>query len=162
MKDKIDIDSLREELKKIKKTYPRSQTALLPSLHLIQDHYGYLAREGLDLIEEEVGIPKGIALSVASFYQFFRLKPLGKIHIQICTNLPCLMKGADRLLRFIEEKFNVKPGEVSGDGMFSLEEVECIGLCDGAPAVLINGERLLSADEEKLERTIDELTKKSD
>lgn len=157
MKEKIEVNNIRESLRAIKKSYPKMQTALLPALHLIQNHYGYLTSEGLRLIEEEVGIPEGIAISIASFYRFFRLKPLGKIHIQICTGLGCLMKGADKLVDFIENKYRIKPGEVSHDGWVSYEEVECIGLCDGAPAVLLNGERLPLANQEKLEKAIEKL-----
>ncbi len=153
---KTDQDLIKAKLKEIKKTFPRGHTALLPALHLIQEHYGYLTDEGLSLIEEAIGISRDRAKSVASFYQFFRFTPPGKVHVQICTNLPCLMRGAMDLLKHVSEKYQVKPGEVSEDGKVSLEEVECIGLCDGAPAALINQKRYLQLDPEKIEKAIED------
>lgn len=162
MSEKIDREKLRNNLREIKKRYPRMKTALLPSLHVIQDSFGYLSPEGLKLIEEEVGISRDLAISIASFYQFFRLKPLGRIHIQVCTNLTCLMRGALDLLRLTKERYKIDEGEISGDGWISYEEVECIGLCDGAPALLVNGERFEKADIQSLAKHIDDLRKKLD
>jgi NADH:ubiquinone oxidoreductase subunit E len=155
---KVDtLDKLRQKLREIKKEYPREKTALLPALHLIQEIFGYLTEEGLRLIEEELGISSAYARSVASFYQFFRFKPLGRIHIQVCTNLTCMIKGAKKLVEFLRETYRIEELTPTDDGFLSYEEVECIGLCDGAPAVLINGDRYTSVVPEKLKETIEKL-----
>jgi len=121
-----------EELLEIKRRFPRSRTALLPTLNFIQDRYGYIREELYPLIEDTIGVSKDEIEQVISFYQFLK-KDRGKIHIQICTNLVCLLNGAEKLVGYLTKKIGNKEWE-----LVSYETVECIGCDDTPPAALIN------------------------
>jgi len=121
--------------------YPQKVHALLPVLHIAQrENQGWLP-EGWDayvaeLCETTVNHVRG----VITFYNMFKTRPVGKYHVLVCTCLPCGLCGGDNLLEYLEEKLEVHPGQTSADGLFSLEEAQCLAACDKAPLMLINEE----------------------
>jgi NADH-quinone oxidoreductase E subunit len=118
--------------------YPQRRSALLPLLHLLQEQDGHLTEDGMEHIGELVGLLPAEVLSVASFYDMFKLEPVGRYVLGICTNIACLLDGAEELLHHAEERLGVKDGGTTPDGLFTLEEVECVAHCNFAPCLQAN------------------------
>jgi NADH-quinone oxidoreductase subunit F len=118
--------------------YPVRRSALVPMLLYAQDERGYLSHETIEEIARRFELPVLEVESVISYYSMLRRRPAGKHHIQVCTNISCLLRGGEQLFEHAKRKLGIVPGEVTPDGKFSLEEVECIGACSWAPAVQVN------------------------
>jgi len=131
-------ETRREQLDKIIKRYPYKQAALLPALHLVQEQEGYITKEAMQYIADYLEIPYGHVLGVVTFYTMFYDKPMGRHHIQVCTNISCQLLGSETLVSHISKECGIKPGETSEDGTFTLSEVECLGSCGTAPMMQIN------------------------
>jgi NADH-quinone oxidoreductase subunit F len=133
--------------------YPVKRSALLPTLHLVQEQEGWLSREALAYVGSLLGLSPAQVHDTASFYTMFRLKPEGKTLIEVCTTLSCALGGAEDLVDHACRRLGVKPGETTPDGKFTVKGVECLAACGGAPAVQVNGEWLehaTSADVDKV------------
>lgn len=122
----------------IKEAYPDADSALLPILHVLQDHYGHLTPDAIQEAADLMGMTAASVEGVVSFYTLYRKHPAGKYNIQICDNLSCAMRGAKDLCHHLEEHHGIKEGEVTEDGLFSLEKVECLAACGYAPAAQVN------------------------
>lgn len=131
---------LSEAIARISDRYPRKNAALLPALDLVQKEYGWLSHESLEFVAESLGMPKALVKGVATFYSLYHRKPTGKHLVQLCTNVSCMLFGAETLLELLSERYGLTPGGTSGDGRFSLVIMECIGACDAAPAMLVDEE----------------------
>jgi NADH-quinone oxidoreductase subunit E len=118
--------------------YPVKRSALVPMLLYAQDEAGYLSDAVIAEVAERIGIAELDVRSVASYYSMLRFKPVGKYNIQVCTNISCMLRGAMDLFDRFQDELGIRPGGVTPDGLFSLEEVECIGACCWGPAVQIN------------------------
>lgn len=118
--------------------YPKRRSALLPLLHLLQEQDGYLTEDGMEHLAELVGLLPAEVLSVASFYDMFKLEPVGKYVLGICTNIACMLDGAEELLHHAEHRLGIKDGGTTPDGLFTLEEVECVAHCNKAPCLQAN------------------------
>ncbi len=118
--------------------YPKSRSALIPLLHLAQEQNGYLSEASMEHIAELVGITAAEVLSVASFYDMFHLEPVGTYLLGVCTNIACMLNGGEELLHHLEHKLGVRNGETTADGMFTIEEMECVAHCDKAPCMQVN------------------------
>ena len=130
-----------DELKKIdeiKSHYPETKAALMPVLWLAQKKFGWLSNEVLEYVANLLNLSESHVKGVASFYTMYFKKPMGKYHIQVCTNVSCMLNEGEMILEHISNKFGIKHMERTTDGMFSLEEVECMGACGGAPMIAIN------------------------
>jgi len=113
---------------------------LIMVLQDIQDHFGYLPEDALNLVSERLRVPRARIYGIATFYSQFRLKPLGKYVIQICNGTACHVKGAPALIDELEGFLGIKNGETTSDGNFTLLTVNCIGACGLAPVIMINEE----------------------
>ncbi|MCD6233899.1 MAG: NADH-quinone oxidoreductase subunit NuoE [Candidatus Marinimicrobia bacterium] len=121
--------------------YPRNDASLLiPLLQNIQSEFGYLPEDQLEKVAEHIGIPLSRVYGVATFYNQFRLKPLGKYVIKVCRGTACHVKGSLDILRILESELGIKAGDTTKDLMFSIETVACIGACSIAPVIVINDE----------------------
>ena len=118
--------------------YPKPRSALLPLLHVLQEQDGHVTEDGMEHIAELVGLLPAEVLSVASFYDMFKLEPVGRYVLGICTNIACLLQGAEELLHHAEERLGVKDGGTTPDGLFTIEEVECVAHCNFAPCLQAN------------------------
>ncbi|MFN7685750.1 MAG: NADH-quinone oxidoreductase subunit NuoE [Oligoflexia bacterium] len=127
-----------ESMKKLEPRYPTKVALLLPALHAAQDEFGWLPKEVLDEIGEYIGIHPAQVREVASFYTMYNLKPVGKYHIKVCTNVACCLRGADELVGHLERKLGIQCGETTADRRFTLNEEECLGACGTAPAMMLN------------------------
>ena len=118
--------------------YPRPKSATIPLCHLAQEQDGYLADDAITHIAELVGITSAEVLGTASFYEMFKRKPVGKYLVNVCTNISCQLLGGEELLAHAEEALGISAGGTTADGMFTIEDVECIAACTEAPACQIN------------------------
>jgi NADH-quinone oxidoreductase subunit E len=120
--------------------YPVKRSALIPMLLYAQDEVGYLSDAVVAEIARRIGITELEVRNVATYYSMLRFKPAGKFNIQVCTNISCMLRGAYEVYERFQEELGVGPKGVTADGLFSVEEVECIGACCWAPAVQVNYE----------------------
>lgn len=124
--------------------YPEKRAVLLTALHFIQaEHDGWIPPGASKEIAELLEIHQIDVEEVISFYSLFHSEPVGKFHIQVCANLSCCLAGARPLVRAFEEKLDIRSGEVTDDGVFSIAEVECLGSCGTAPMLQVNNEPFL-------------------
>jgi NADH-quinone oxidoreductase subunit E len=118
--------------------YPRPKSALIPLLHLAQEQEGLLSRDAMAQIAELLGVTPAEVYGTATFYEMFKFEPVGRYCINICTNISCQLVGAWELLEHAEHTLGIKAGSTTDDGMFTLEDVECIAACTEAPALQVN------------------------
>lgn len=129
-----------EEAKKIIARYPagRQRSAVMPLLILAQKQsHGWVPRAAMDHIASILGLAPIKVYEVASFYTMYNLAPVGKHHLQVCTTTPCWLRGSDEVMSACEAKLGIKSGETTPDGLFTLQEVECLGACVNAPMVQV-------------------------
>ena len=118
--------------------FPRKKSALIPLLHLAQEQDGYVAQDAMVHIAELLGLAPAEVYGTASFYEMFKFHPIGKYCINICTNISCQLVGAWNLLHHAEQRLGIKAGGTTADGLFTIEDVECIAACTEAPALQVN------------------------
>jgi NADH-quinone oxidoreductase subunit E len=142
--------------------YPadQRQSAVMSALAIAQDEKGWLAPETMDFIAHYIGMPPIAVYEVATFYNMYNLRPLGKYKISICTNLPCALSGANDAAMHIKQKLGIGFNETTPDGAFTLKEGECMGACGDAPVLLVNNKRMCSfMSNENLDQLLEELSK---
>ena len=137
--------------------YPQARSAMLPLLHLVQEQNGYLTKEGMAHVAELLGLTPVEVYGTASFYDMFFTHPVGKYLVSVCTNIACLLNGGVELLEHAEERLGVQAGATSADGTFTLEEVECIGLCGNAPCLTVNWRFFGDVTDESFDGLVDDL-----
>jgi NADH-quinone oxidoreductase subunit E len=154
---------LEAKFDKMLKSYPegRQRSAVIPMLLYAQDAVGQVTPELVEEVARRCGVTPLQVDEVVGYYTMLHRKPLGKHHIQICTNISCMLRGGDELFEHASKKLGIGDREVTEDGQFSLEEVECIGACSWAPAVIDNYEYHHNVTPEKLDQLIDSLKKKA-
>ncbi len=130
---------------------------LIPALQEIQKEFGYLSEENLILLSKKIDVPLAHISGVATFYNWFKLKPIGKYHISICRGTACHVNNSEQLLKFLEKKLKINSGELTDDKLFSLECVNCIGACAKAPAMMINDIVYGELTEKKVDKIIEDL-----
>jgi NADH-quinone oxidoreductase E subunit len=120
--------------------YPPDErrSAVLPALYLAQHQQGYITANAIRHVAEVLGITRADVEDVVSYYTMFYTRPMGKYVVNVCRTLSCALNGAERVTEAICEALNIKPGETDATGTFTLVEVECLGACDRAPAVMVN------------------------
>ncbi|HMX08739.1 MAG TPA: NADH-quinone oxidoreductase subunit NuoE [Microthrixaceae bacterium] len=118
--------------------YPRPKSALIPLCHLAQEQDGWLTDEAMVHIGELIGCTSAEVLGTASFYEMFKLHPVGRYCVNVCTNISCQLLGAEELLEHAEETLGIRAGGTTEDGAITLEDVECIAACTEAPAIQVN------------------------
>lgn len=152
---------LETRFDKLMKSYPegRERAALIPMLLYAQDEAGVLSKEVVAEIASRLGISTLEVNEVISYYTMLTTRPRGRRHVQVCTNISCLLLGADQLFDQARERLGIEGGGVTPDGEFSLEEVECLGACSWAPAMQVNYDYHLHMTPEKLDGLIEDLRK---
>jgi NADH-quinone oxidoreductase subunit E len=133
-------DDAREKIRLAALRYPSPRGALLPALQIAQGELGHLSEESMKCIAAELNVPEPDVYGTATFYSLLRRSPSGRHVISICHNLTCTLLGAEPLIEHLGRKLGVAECEVTPDGRFSYERIECIGRCDGAPAMLVDSE----------------------
>jgi NADH-quinone oxidoreductase E subunit len=152
-------DAAEKRAREIIPQYPQSRSAIMPLLYIAQDELGYITQEGVEWVAEKLSIAPVQVWEVATFYTMYYKKPVGKYHFQVCRTLPCALRGAKMVSEYLHQKFQLKPGEVSKDGLWSFEEVECLGSCGTAPMCQINDVFFENLTEAKLDTIIERIEK---
>ena len=150
---------LRQKIQEYLPRYPSKQAVTLPALHLVQDTMRCLPLEAIREIADLLDLSPAEVHDTMSFYGFFRDRehPLGKTRLWVCRSLACGLRGADELLDNVCKKLNVHLGGTSADGKITVEFAECIGACEGAPAVLLDDEARMNITPDKVDALLDEL-----
>ena len=141
--------------------YPTKRSVLVPTLLFAQDEVGFLSDEVISEIAVRLELTELDVRNVISYYSMLTTKPRGKFNVQVCTNIACLLRGGEELMHHCEKKLGVGHKGTTPDGMFSLEEVECIGACSWAPAIQVNYDFHENLTPEKLDKVLDEYKKKA-
>lgn len=148
-----------ERLTEIKKRYPNPKSAIMAALYLAQEELGYINQTAIQWVSEQLDIPPVHVQEVATFYTMYYKKPVGAYHFQVCRTLSCALRGAKHLSEHLQKRFHVRPHEVTADGMWSYEEVECLGSCGSAPLCEVNDHYFENLTPEKLEAIIQRIEK---
>ena len=130
--------------------YPkgRQASAVMPLLDLAQrENNGWLPRVAMDYVASLLEMPPIVVYEVATFYTMYNLEPVGKFHVQVCTNLPCWLRGSDSIVKAVKDHLKILPGEKTEDELFSFSEVECLGACVNAPMMKLNDDYYEDLDE---------------
>jgi NADH-quinone oxidoreductase subunit E len=153
---------LEARFDKLLKSYPpgRQRSAMIPMLLYGQDEIGSVTDELIEEVATRIGVTPLQVNEVLSYYSMLHKKPMGKYHVQVCTNISCLLHDGDVLYERASKKLGIGHKQVTADGQFSLEEVECIGACSWAPAIQINYDFHHYVTPEMLDKLIDGLRKK--
>ena len=118
--------------------YPSKKAALLPALRLAQRQWSFLSLEVMEYVAERLELAPAEVRNTATFYTMFKKAPIGKVHVQVCTNLSCYLRGSDELMALCEKKLGIHPGHTTADGVFTLDHVECLASCGTAPMMQVN------------------------
>src|SRR5271166_274912 len=144
---------------KLQSSYPVKRSALIPMLIYGQDELGAITDELIDEIAKRLDLNRVQVEETLAFYSMLHRKPIGKHHVQVCTNIACMLRGGTQLLEHAKKKLEIGHKEVTKDGVFSLEEVEFIGACTGAPAIQVNYDFYESVTLRNFDRLIEDLDK---
>jgi NADH-quinone oxidoreductase subunit E len=137
--------------------YPRPKSALIPLLHLAQEQEGWVTDEAMRRIAALTGTTPAEVKGTGSFYEMFKFHPVGTYVVNVCTNISCQLLGGEELLEHASERLGVRPGGTTADGMFTLEDVECIAACTEAPCLQVNYRYRLRVGHDDFDRLIDDL-----
>ncbi len=152
-------DTAMQEAQRLIARYPagKQKSALLPVLHLAQQQFGnWLDVPVMDYVASLLQIEPIEVYEVATFYSMYNLKPVGKYMFEVCQTGPCMISGSDDIIQYIGEKLNIKPGQTTEDGMFTLKTVECLGACGYAPMMQLGKHYREHLTKEKVDQIINE------
>ncbi len=140
--------------------YPpeQKQSAVMACLSIVQQEQGWVSQENEAVIADYLGMPEIAVHEVTTFYNMYNQQPVGKYKLAVCTNLPCQLRGGNQALHHLEAKLGIEMGETTPDGMFTLQQCECLGACADAPAMLVSDRHMCSfMDNDKLDQLVDRL-----
>jgi NADH-quinone oxidoreductase subunit E len=140
--------------------YPTKRSVLVPTLLYAQDEVGYLTGEVIAELAQRLDLTELEVRNVISYYSLLTTKPRGKYNVQVCTNIACMLRGGEQLLDHCKKKLGIGHKDTTQDGLFTLEEVECIGACSWAPAIQVNYDFHENLTTEKMDRIFDDYKKK--
>ncbi len=147
----------QKKFEQLLKRYPQKRAAMLPTLWLAQEQYGWLSPEVMTYVGGLLEVPPSKVYEVATFYTMFHLQPVGKYHFQVCRTLSCQLRGAEGITAQLKKRFGIGIGQTSEDGRFTLTEVECLGSCGTAPMLQLNDDYHEDLTEAKLDQLIESL-----
>jgi NADH-quinone oxidoreductase subunit E len=155
LQDNVKVRFDRETAK-----YPadQRQSAVMACLAIMQEQEGHVSLESERMVAEYLGMAPIAVHEVSTFYNMYNLRPLGRYKLNVCTNLPCQLRGGDAALKHLEQKLGVAMGETTKDGLFTLQQSECLGACADAPVLLVNDRSMCSFMEAaRIDKLIDDL-----
>ncbi|MCC7445839.1 MAG: NAD(P)H-dependent oxidoreductase subunit E [Anaerolineae bacterium] len=145
-----------ERIEKIFAKYPDRRSAVMPLLYVAQEEYGWVTPEGVDEVAELCGIDRTQVDSIAGFYTMYRESPKGKYWLQVCTDLPCALRGAEKFYQDLIDYLKVEDGGTTADNLFTVEKVMCLAACDRAPMLQCNFHYHENLDMDKMKALIDQ------
>lgn len=151
------------DIEKVLAKYPpeRKRSAIMPLLYLAQEEYGYCSPEAMREVAEIIGCDPTEVMSIVSFYTMFYEQPVGRYVIDVCDDLPCALRGADKFITHCEKKLGIRAGQTTPDGKFTLHTVMCIAACDRAPVAQVNKAYCYNLTEEAFDEMVDRLSRES-
>jgi NADH-quinone oxidoreductase subunit E len=138
--------------------YPadQKQSAVMACLGIVQHELGYVSAESEQAVAEYLGMAAMAVHEVTTFYNMYNQRPVGKFKLNVCTNLPCQLRDGQRALHHLEKKLGIHMGETTADGLFTLQQSECLGACADSPVILVNDRKMCSfMTDEKLDQLVD-------
>jgi NADH-quinone oxidoreductase E subunit len=147
-------DAIRE-IEEIRGKYPTARAALLPALYVAQREFGWLSSDAYEAVSDILGVPRTVARGVGTFYAMYKRVPMGRNIVQLCTNVSCMILGAEMLVDSLRNKYGLEAGGTTPDGRFSLVIMECIGACGTAPAMLVNDDFYENLTEKNIEEILE-------
>ncbi len=144
----------RQDILRIRSRYPIAQSALIPALLRAQEELGWVPPEAMAEVASLLGVPVETVAEVASFYSLIFTEPVGERVIQFCTNLPCMLNGAEEILRHVEARLGIRPGQTTPDGRYTLLLAECLAACEEAPCMIVGTERYGNLTPQKVDRIL--------
>lgn len=138
------------EFERLVTRYPTRESMILPALWLTQEQEGWISAEAIAYIADRIGTFAAKVYEAATFYTMYNLTPVGRYHICVCRTLSCWLREKQEIIDYLADEIGIRPGQISEDGKFSLEEVECLGHCGTAPVVQVNGEFHEEMDVDKM------------
>jgi NADH-quinone oxidoreductase subunit E len=147
----------QKKVEELRKRYPTSQALVLPVLWMVQEQEGCISEDSMKYVAALLQIPFGHILGVVSFYTMLQKDRIGKHHIEVCTNVSCMLRGSGKILEHIEQRLGISVGETSPDKKWTLSEAECMGSCGTAPMLAIGDEYYENLTLEKIDKLIDNL-----
>ena len=137
--------------------YPLPRSALIPLLHLAQEQHGWVSNDAMRQIADLCDVTPAEVKGTGSFYEMFKFHPVGGYLINVCTNISCMLLGGEELLAHAQQRLGVKPGGTTADGMFTLEDVECIAACTEAPCLQVNYRYRLRVSNDEFDEMLDDI-----
>ncbi|MGB2906820.1 MAG: NADH-quinone oxidoreductase subunit NuoE [Candidatus Aminicenantaceae bacterium] len=150
-------EQTKKAIAEIAARYPQKEAALLPVLHAAQREFGYISRATEKSVAGLLEISPAKVHEVVTFYTMYNRQPVGKYHVQICSNLSCSLLGAGSLIDHLSEKLGIQPGETTPDQKFTFSLVQCLGACEQAPCMMINFDYFGNLDATKINEILDNL-----
>jgi NADH-quinone oxidoreductase E subunit len=151
---KFTVENTKRIEEAVKK-YPRKNAAVMPVLYIAQEQDGWISQEVIKEVASVLEMTAEEILGVVTFYSMYHTKPAGKYHLQVCTNVSCMLRGAESIYNYIKNKLNIENGGITEDNIFSLEEVECMGSCGTAPMFAINEDFFENLSIQKVDEIIE-------
>jgi len=147
-------EAARQDILRIRSRYPVAQSALIPALLRAQEELGWVPPEAMAEVASLLGVPVETVAEVASFYSLIFTEPVGERVIQFCTNLSCMLNGAEEVLRHVEARLGIRPGQTTPDGRYTLKLAECLAACEEAPCMIVGTERYGNLTPQKVDRIL--------
>jgi len=147
----------KNKIGNILKKYPKPEAAIMPVLYIAQEQNGWISQEVIDEVASVLSMPPEDVLGVVTFYTMYFQKQMGKYHIQVCTNVSCMLRGGYEIWDNVRKKLGIENHGVTTDSKFSLEEVECMGSCGTAPMIAVNEDYFENLSVEKVKEILDSL-----
>lgn len=150
-------EKIQKKIKEIVARYPQKEAAILPVLHIAQQEFGFISSEEEKQVAGILGVKPIRVREVVTFYTMLNREPVGKYHVQVCSNLSCSLLGAEKLIDYLKQKLGVEPGKTTKDKKITLSLVECLGACEQAPCMMVNFEYYGNLDKKKIDKIFDDL-----
>jgi NADH-quinone oxidoreductase E subunit len=147
----------RTKIEALTKRYQQPQAVVMAALWMWQENEGWISDEGMKAVADVLGLPLHHVLGVVSFYTMYNRKPVGKHKIEVCTNVSCMLRNSEKILKHIESRLHITVGQTTPDNQFTLVEAECLGSCGTAPMMQIGDRYYENLDEEKVNKILAEL-----
>ncbi len=147
-----------QSIEALKAKYPDPKAAIMPVMWMAQKKWGWLSEDVMQEVARAMELPYVHVLGVASFYTMYFKKPMGRHHVQVCTNISCMLRGGEALYAHAKDRLGIGHNQKTDDSRFSLEEVECMGACGGAPMIAINETFHENASKEQMDALLDACT----
>jgi NADH-quinone oxidoreductase subunit E len=148
-------ESVKNKVEKIRHQFPTEQALLIPLLHFILEEHGWISLDSMRAAAEFLHLPLAKVREVVTFYTMFNQEPVGKVHLQVCTNISCWLNGSDKILEGIEKRLGIKCGQTTQDGSYTLSRVECLASCGTAPVLQANEDYFEGLNPDKIQTLMD-------